>query len=66
MVAGGANPNAAIPGDGSPLIGAARSGKIVIVERFVVLGADANLPVSGDGSPLIIAASFGRSIRSPC
>ena len=45
ILAAGANPNAAIPGDGSPLIAAARSGVLPIVERLVVLGADPNMPV---------------------
>ena len=60
ILAAGADPNAAIPGDGSPLIAAARSGVLPIVERLVVLGADPNMPVSGDGSPLIMAAAHGH------
>jgi beta-lactamase regulating signal transducer with metallopeptidase domain len=59
LVAGG-NANAAIPGDGSPLIAAARSGVLPIVERLVTAGADPNMPVPGDGSPLIMAASRGH------
>lgn len=59
LVAGG-NANAAIPGDGSPLIAAARSGVLPIVERLVTVGADPNMPVPGDGSPLIMAASRGH------
>ena len=60
ILAAGANPNAEIPGDGSPLIAAARTGVLPIVERLVVLGADPNMPVSGDGSPLIMAAAHGH------
>lgn len=60
IIAAGANPNAAIPGDGSPLIAAARSGILPIVERLVTFGADPNMPVSGDGSPLIMAAAHGH------
>jgi len=60
IIAAGGNPNATIPGDGSPLIAAARSGVLPIIERLVTLGADPNMPVSGDGSPLIMAAAHGR------
>jgi beta-lactamase regulating signal transducer with metallopeptidase domain len=60
LVEGGANANAVIDGDGSPLIGAARSGKILITQYLLDHGADANQPVPGDGSPLIVASSFGR------
>ena len=60
ILVAGANPNAAIPGDGSPLIAAARSGVLPIVERLVTMGADPNMPVPGDGSPLIMAAAHGH------
>jgi beta-lactamase regulating signal transducer with metallopeptidase domain len=60
LIAAGANANAAIDGDGSPLIGAARSGNILIAEYLLNHGADPNQPVAGDGSPLIVAAAFGR------
>ena len=60
MVEAGANANAVIDGDGSPLIGAARSGKILITQYLLDHGADANQPVPGDGSPLIVAAQLGR------
>lgn len=60
IIAAGGNPNAAIPGDGSPLIAAARSGVLPIVERLVTMGADPNMPVPGDGSPLIMAAAHGH------
>ena len=60
LVEAGANANAVIDGDGSPLIGAARSGKILIAQYLLDHGADANQPVPGDGSPLIVAAQSGR------
>ena len=60
MVEAGANANAVIDGDGSPLIGAARSGKMLIAQYLLDHGADANQPVPGDGSPLIVAAQLGR------
>ena len=57
----GANVNAVIHGDGSPLIGAARKGKSAIVVRLLDRGADPNMPVSGDGNPLIMAAAAGHT-----
>jgi beta-lactamase regulating signal transducer with metallopeptidase domain len=60
LVDAGANANAVVDGDGSPLIGAARSGKIQITEYLLDHGADPNQPVPGDGSPLIVAAALGR------
>ena len=60
IIAAGGNPNAAIPGDGSPLIAAARTGILPIVERLIATGADPNMPVPGDGSPLIMAAAHGH------
>ena len=60
MVEAGANANAAIDGDGSPLIGAARSGSIRIAQYLLDHGADPNLAVPGDGSALIMAAKAGR------
>lgn len=60
LVEAGANANAVIDGDGSPLIGAARSGRILITQYLLDNGADPNQPVPGDGSPLIVASAFGR------
>jgi beta-lactamase regulating signal transducer with metallopeptidase domain len=60
MVEAGANANAAIDGDGSPLIGAARSGNVQIAQYLLDHGADPNLAVPGDGSALIMAAKTGR------
>jgi beta-lactamase regulating signal transducer with metallopeptidase domain len=60
MVEAGANANAVIQGDGSPLIAAARSGNIQIAQYLLDHGANANEPVPGDGSPLIVAAQNGR------
>jgi beta-lactamase regulating signal transducer with metallopeptidase domain len=56
----GANINAAIQGDGTPLIGAARSGHMNAVRLLLDRGADPNLPVQGDGNPLIMAAREGH------
>jgi hypothetical protein len=60
LVEAGANANAVVDGDGSPLIGAARSGNLQIAQYLLDHGADPNQPVPGDGSPLIVAAAFGR------
>jgi ankyrin repeat protein/beta-lactamase regulating signal transducer with metallopeptidase domain len=56
----GANVNARILGDGSPLIAAARSGQIEAVRLLLDQGADPNLIVRGDGSPIIMAAREGH------
>ena len=60
IILAGANVNAVIEGDGSPLIGAAQSGVIAIARRLLDAGADPDLPVEGDGSPLIHAAARGH------
>jgi beta-lactamase regulating signal transducer with metallopeptidase domain len=56
----GARANAAIDGDGSPLIGAARGGHLEAMNMLIAAGADVNLAVEGDGSPLIMAAQNGH------
>jgi bla regulator protein blaR1 len=61
LINDGANVNAAIEGDGSPLIGAAQSEDIEIVKRLLDAGADPNLAVPGDGCPLIHAAARGQT-----
>ncbi|MGC4050273.1 MAG: ankyrin repeat domain-containing protein [Paludibaculum sp.] len=60
LIAAGANVNARLDGDGSPLIAAARNGHDRAVEALLNRGADANLGVEGDGSPLIMAARRGH------
>jgi hypothetical protein len=57
---GGADVNAAIDGDGSPLIGAARAGHLPAVRLLLDRGADPNLAVPGDGNALIMAAREGH------
>jgi bla regulator protein BlaR1 len=56
----GANVNAVVSGDGSPLIAAARGGYLELVQLLLDRGADINLVVEGDGSPLIMAAREGH------
>jgi beta-lactamase regulating signal transducer with metallopeptidase domain len=60
LLDGGANVNAAVLGDGSPLIAAAREGHRALVLFLLDRGADVNLPVDGDGAPLIMAAREGH------
>jgi beta-lactamase regulating signal transducer with metallopeptidase domain len=56
----GADVNAVLRNDGSPLIAAARSGQLAAVGFLLDRGADANMPVHRDGNPLIAAARAGR------
>jgi hypothetical protein len=59
LVQAGANVSAKVEGDGSPLIGAARSRRVEIAQFLLDQGADPNGAVAGDGSPLINAAQSG-------
>jgi beta-lactamase regulating signal transducer with metallopeptidase domain len=56
----GAAANAAIDGDGSPLIAAARKGHVEAMQMLIAAGADVNRGVEGDGNPLIEAARGGH------
>lgn len=56
----GADVNAAIDGDGSPLIAAAREGRLSSVKLLLERGANPNLGVPGDGNALIMAAREGH------
>jgi bla regulator protein BlaR1 len=56
----GADINATVDGDGSPLIAAAREGHMPLVRFLLQRGADVNLGVPGDGNPLIMAAREGH------
>jgi ankyrin repeat protein len=60
LLQAGADVNGSIEGDGSPLIGAVRSGQAPAVTLLLDRGANPNLGVDGDGSPLIVAAKSGR------
>ncbi len=59
LIDAGANVDAAIDGDGSPLIVASRANRLPIVVELLNRGADVNFAVSGDGNPLIAAAASG-------
>jgi beta-lactamase regulating signal transducer with metallopeptidase domain len=56
----GAHADAAIQGDGSPLIAAARRGQIEAMKMLIAAGANVNRGVRGDGSALIMAAREGH------
>jgi beta-lactamase regulating signal transducer with metallopeptidase domain/ankyrin repeat protein len=56
----GANVNAVLSGDGTPLIAAAREGHIEMVRLLLDSGAKPSLGVSGDGNPLQNAAQEGH------
>ncbi len=59
MIAAGANVNASVKGDGSPLIAAARNGHPDAVELLLRNGADIDKVVYGDENALIGAAWSG-------
>ncbi len=61
LVDSGADVNAALDGDGSPLIAASASGRTSAVRLLLDRGADPNLAVEGDGSALIAAAREGHA-----
>lgn len=56
----GANVNALVHGDGTPLLGAARKGHLDAVRFLLDRGADPNLGIGGDGNPLLTAADGGH------
>ena len=56
----GLSPNAAVQGDGSPLIAAAREGHLELVKHLLSRGAGINQGVDGDGNPLVVAAAAGH------
>jgi beta-lactamase regulating signal transducer with metallopeptidase domain len=60
LLASGADVNASVSGDGSPLIVAAREGHMSIVGLLLDRGASVDLAVHGDGNPLIMAAREGH------
>ena len=60
LLDGGANVNAMLDGDGSPLIAAARRGHLEAARLLLNRGADSNIQVPKDGNPLIMAARGGH------
>lgn len=60
LIAGGADVNARVSGDGTALIEAARSGQVDMVNLLLDSGADPRLASRGDGAPLLAAASGGQ------
>ena len=61
LLKAGANVNAVIHGDGTPLLGAARKGQLAVVSLLLGRGADPNIPARGDGTALIVAAAAGHA-----
>ena len=61
LLAQGVSVNAAVDGDGSPLIVAARNGRRDLVDLLLARGADIDMGVDGDGNPLIAAAAAGHA-----
>lgn len=61
LLGAGANVNAEISGDGSPLIGAARRGHLGAVRLLLERGAHVDMGVPGDGNALIMAAGAGHA-----
>lgn len=59
LLVDGADVNAVVRGDGTPLLVAARRGHRRLVRLLLDRGADANIGVEGDGNPLIMAAREG-------
>ena len=52
--------NTPIPGDGTPLLIAAKHGDIEMMKSLFERGADPNVPSPGDGNALIAAAGAGQ------
>jgi beta-lactamase regulating signal transducer with metallopeptidase domain len=59
LLQAGANVNAKLEGDGSPLIAASRTNRLAVVKLLLDRGADPNLAVPGDGAPLLAASREG-------
>ena len=60
LLALGADVNQTSPGDGNPLIVAAKRGHFDIVKKLIKQGAEVNAAVEGDETPLINASAHGR------
>jgi len=60
LVNAGADVNYYLPGDGTPLVIAARFGSRDMVEFLLAEGADVNQAAPGDGNALIMASAFGH------
>jgi beta-lactamase regulating signal transducer with metallopeptidase domain len=60
LINAGANVNALVHGDGTPLLGASRKGHLDAVRFLLDRGADPNLGIGGDGNPLLTAAGDGH------
>lgn len=56
----GADVNAYVRGDGTPLVIAARFGDEALARYLIERGANVNQEAPGDGNPLIMASAFGH------
>jgi len=56
----GADVNTFVDGDGTPLVIAAGSGELALVELLIAHGANVNQAAPGDGNPLIAASANGH------
>ena len=60
LIDDGADVDRVVLGDGTPLIVAARTGDVPLVNLLLERGAQVDIPVRGDGSPLIAASTLGN------
>jgi beta-lactamase regulating signal transducer with metallopeptidase domain len=60
LINDGADVDRVVLGDGSPLILAARTGDVPLVNLLLERGAQVDIAVRGDGSPLIAASNSGN------
>lgn len=60
LIAAGADVNHWTPGDGTPLIMAARLNDRAIAAELLAAGADVNKPARGEGNALIVASRTGH------
>jgi beta-lactamase regulating signal transducer with metallopeptidase domain len=60
LIADGADVNVYSPGDGTPLVAAARRGSLTLTSLLLDRGAEPNKAAPGDGNPLIAASAQGH------
>jgi len=60
LVKSGADVDRYVPGEGTPLVQAARLGDVRTARMLLAAGADVNKAAPGDGNPLIAAAAHRR------
>jgi beta-lactamase regulating signal transducer with metallopeptidase domain len=60
LVAKGADVNAGVPGDGTPLIVASKRGNVAMINLLLSLGANVDGALEGDGNPMTAASMNGQ------